>query len=105
MGQQPFDVEFPRAKEHGGDQPIAVMAQVEDQHLANQVRARERPANVGEATPIGGSSDAVPVDSPLWPSLRFVLDCRCQMIFLRKRLNNGLHAMSRIGFVTSSKQP
>ena len=61
MGKQRLYVEFPRAEEHRSNQPVAVVPQIEDQYFADEVRARERAAHIGEATPIGGAREAIPI--------------------------------------------
>jgi hypothetical protein len=61
MGKQRLYVEFPRAEKHRGNQPVAVMPQIEDQYFADEVRAWERAAYIGEATPISGARQAIPI--------------------------------------------
>jgi hypothetical protein len=44
MGQERFDVQFPRAEENRINQAVAVMTQAENQDFANHIDTRERGA-------------------------------------------------------------
>jgi hypothetical protein len=70
VSQQVFDVNFTRGEEEdSGNQPVAVMRQIENQNFADQIRAWKRFSDISQTAPIGGLSQAIPIK-------RFSYDCR-----------------------------